>query len=158
MELIESKVIEGTTYKVSGNTLIIKKDGEEMRITFANLETMANRFHEGIRDEVFEIYRQARTKACLYCGKPFLAEMTHRKYCSDKCCYEQQNATARSRREEIREMRKARESKRKKKHVSKLTEKEREMRKIGLHYADIQKKETLAMVGRIQIPYENAGV
>ena len=151
MELIESKVVEGTTYRVSGNTLVIRKDGEEMKITFANLETMANRFHAEIKDEIFEIYRQARTKVCLYCGEPFLAEMTHQKYCSDKCCYEQQKATARGRRDEIREARKAREAKKKKKRVPQLIELEREARTKGISYGQLQAQKYMAEMGGLRI-------
>ena len=78
---------------------------------------------------------------CAYCGKSFVIyDGFNAKYCSAKC-----------RAAVHREEKKSTYEKEKKRKISQCGEIEKEARKIGLHYADIQKQETLAMIGKIQL-------
>lgn len=82
-------------------------------------------------------------KVCKYCGKKFvLHDSFNQEYCTVKCRDAIKNADRKSTFETKRE---------KKKKISQCGEIERNARKIGLRYADIQKQETLAMVGSIKI-------
>lgn len=85
-------------------------------------------------------------KECAYCGEKFiLYDNFHTKYCSPECkkgAATKQRNTQRST---------TYQEKKKKKRKSQLDNILKEARSKGLSYADIQKQETLAMVGGIKI-------
>lgn len=80
---------------------------------------------------------------CCVCGKTFLKRRHQQRYtCSPECT----RAFGRVRSNTVDQ-----KERRKKKHKSHLVKIEKDARKKGLHYADIQKQKTLAMVGGIEI-------
>lgn len=150
MKIVQSKFDAETIYKVTDNAVTISRNGDEMKFPIYLIPVVANPLPlpQEIKDELFEFFDKKYPEvSCSICGKP-MRQIGKRKYCSDEC---RKNAIAIQREAQASERRTAYQKAKTKKKISQCGEIERKARKIGLRYADIQKQETLAMVGRIKI-------
>ena len=109
-----------------------------MRPTFTCSPECSHKRHNAIQLE------RSRVKVecdCTICGKTFTKRRNQQKYvCSAECGKEYQ----RLHKGQV-------DQTGKKKRANNIVAIEKQARKKGLHYADIQKQETLAMVGRVEI-------
>lgn len=126
MEAIKSKVDKETVYKIFDNKITITRGGDSLQIAYSNLDETIKIFKAEIQDEIRALRDSEKGRRCKHCDKFFISERK-RKYCSNECS-------------------KAAEKKSK----SDVATIEREARKKGLRYADIQIAETLAMIGSIK--------
>ncbi len=89
-----------------------------------------------------------KMRKCEICGKEFTPKAGNAKFCSEECRKQREkfyieNRKPRKREPEIKPKEKVR--------PSKAFDIEAEARKEGKHYADIQKEQTLKMVGKVEI-------
>ncbi len=114
--------------------------GKEFRRTRAKITCGPECSHKYTNMLLKERGREDVEVECSVCGKLFKKKRNQQKYtCSREC---------------TKEFGKAHDGKidrTNKKHNSQLVKIEKDARKKGLHYADIQKQKTLAMVGGIEI-------
>lgn len=89
-----------------------------------------------------QYYHRHKPQTCVVCGNEFIGS-DGKKYCSKECKRKGMVRVYQGRRIEKQEEPIKRESR--------LMEKERAARQQGLHYADMQKAETLQMVGVVGI-------
>ena len=149
MRKIKSNVDLKTTYHVTDKYITIHRDGESATVRYGTLDSFASRLKEGIRNELLDIRLEQRGRDCPICGRRFYS-VKSKKYCTTECCQEGNRRYARKRQEELKSTKNDNLLKEniRKSNAGKI---EREARKRGLHYADIQKQKTLAMIGRIEI-------
>lgn len=151
MRKVKSKVDEKTTYRVTDKHITILRDGESVTITHGRLDGFASRLKEDFRNELLAIRLEQRGRDCPICGTRFY-KVRSNIYCTPECAAEANRRKTKKRNELLKEVRIIPEEP--KMRISEAGRIEREARKKGLHYADIQKAETLAMIGRINTNIE----
>ena len=146
MRKVKSKIDEKTTYKVTDKYITILRDGESVTITHGRLDGFANRLKEEFKNELLDIRLEQRGRNCPLCSTRFYKAKSNI-YCSLECSREANRRNARKYQKALNKSNSVEPSIR----ISNAGEIEREARENGLHYADIQKQKTLAMVGGIKI-------
>lgn len=144
MKKVKSKVDEKTTYHVTDKYITILRDGESATVKYSTLEQFASRLKEGIKDELLAIRLEHKGRVCPLCETLFYKAKSNI-YCSPECSKEANRRNSLKYQKALKKSNSIEPDIR----ISNAGEIEREARKKGLRYADIQKAETLAMIGRI---------
>lgn len=178
---IYSKVDPDTYYVSTTSYVRMTRNGDKLTIPNQQIPMWAERFNEGIKAELLEIYDQKHPLVkCPRCGKEFRKANTM-KYCSPTCMQEVHREKARQRSKDYKKTLKqcewcgenfhpsrygkccCKECHEKKRAAdrheeyqletweSHLQEKLQMAEAQGMSYAEMQKQETLKMVGRVVI-------
>lgn len=144
MKKVKSKVDDKTTYQVTDRHITILRDGESATLNFSTMENTARIFRAEIQEELLAIRLEHKGRECPICNTRFYKAKSNI-YCSSECSKEANRRNAKKYQKALRKDNSAEPNIR----ISNAGEIEREARKKGLRYADIQKAETLSMIGRI---------
>ncbi len=148
MRKVKSKVDDKTTYRVTDKYITILRDGESVTVKYSSLDSFASRLKDDFKNELLSIRLEQRGRDCPICDTRFY-NVRANIYCTPECAKEANRRNMRKHQALLKEARKTlAEPKIRKSEAGRI---EREARKKGLHYADIQKQKTLAMVGGIEI-------
>jgi len=174
---VQSKFDPATYYVVTSKYVRICRDGDKMTISYGQLPEQAKRFMPEIQEELMAIYTQKHPLvSCKWCGKPF-HEGANKLYCSDECKHAAGNERSRLRQcvqfqtcvwcgKEFqgyngrkycsKACKKESMSANRKEDTrgtweSHLQEKLQQAEAQGMTYAEMQKAETLKMVGKVVI-------
>ena len=149
MRKIKSNVDLKTTYHVTDKYITIHRDGESATVGYGTLDSFASRLKEDIRNELLDIRLEHKGRVCPICSTRFYVA-TARIYCTPECSAEANRRNAQKNNAIVKGVHADNldEPNIRKSNAGKI---EREARKRGLHYADIQKQKTLAMVGGIKL-------
>lgn len=174
---VQSKFDPSTYYVVTSKYVRICRDGDKMTMSYTQLPEQAKRFRQEIQEELMAIYTQKHPLiSCGWCGKQF-HEGANKRYCSKECSHAAKSEKIRqAQRHQLQTCvwcGKTFEGYGKRKYCSATCKKENmaaqkteEFRPTqeshlqeklqlaeskGMTYAEMQKQETLKMVGKVVV-------
>lgn len=147
MVKIKSKIDGDTMYEVysrsCGHYIKITRNDETMAIKMSRVSEYEGVFIPKIYKELCEIQEEHSSRVCPVCGKQFVA-FTKRKYCSDECSKKAQMEKARA-------ISQSNTNQKNKKHVSQLTELNREARAKGMSYGQLQAQRYMEQMRGVEV-------
>ncbi len=163
---VQSKFDKDTHYVVTSGYVRICREGDKMTISMVNIPEQAKRFRAEIQEELMAIWVEKHPLIpCKLCGKMF-HKGSKRRYCSPECSDKANRINMREKQLQHKVVCKrcgqtftgrvdkrfcSPECKKKKKWESHLQEKLQLAEANGTTYAEMQRQETLKMVGRVVI-------